>query len=109
MQLTEERSACICVSGCAGQDGQHPNWARFQLRAAVGTVFTFEFDGHREQYKVTTHSAQAVFITAGMVLEDSAVQLEPEQEQPGAVVEPPLLKEFQSNMTLLKVGSLRWS
>ena len=96
----------MCVSGCAGQDGQHPNWAKFQLKAAVGTVFTFSCNGHKERYKVTKDSAQAVFITAGMVLEDSALRSEPEPEQPSAVVEPPRLRKFESNMTLMKVSSL---
>lgn len=107
LHLSEERPACVrVVPGCGGQDVEKPTWARFALLGAVGTVFTFAANGHEEKYTVTNDSAQTIFITAGMVLEDSALQSKPEPEQPSAVVRPDRLEECATNMTLVKVGSL---
>lgn len=112
------------VSDRGEQDVQQPNWARFALMGAVGTVFTFAANGHEEKYTVTNDSAQTIFITAGMVLEDSALPSAPgpgprglhagTTPAGGAAVhdhravqpaEPVRLEHFRSNMTLVKVGS----
>lgn len=95
--------------------------------AYPGMRYSFEAQGHKEDYTVTNDSAQVIFITDGMELVDPVLhsELEPAQPgstaastvpagggsaeetatyRPGTVVKPPRLEEFKMNMLLQTVG-----